>query len=853
MRKAALFVVIFLALLVAPLVVRYFQQYRPLVAAPATPPAYSGANIAAVPTPAAGVPTPAAGDFEDEPAAGRAADATGTGIVILDQAHGNQFSREELATLDGLLAGRGQQLRPLTDGDLAAALRPAGALVVIAPVRDYTAAEAQAVAEFVARGGRVLLVGDPTRYNIEIDETDIFSLPVIETAQVPLNDLANLFDITFRGDYLYNTVANEGNFRNILLDEDGLGESALTEGLAQLALYSSHSLLLGPTAAPLLSADDDTWSSATDRPGGLTLAALSPAESDAGQVLAVGDVHFLLEPYNTVYDNGAFAARVADFLAGGTTDGGLAGFPFFLDSPVELTYSEDPDLGPDAFDDVIALQAAFRDAGLSLALADEPAGDRDTLILGLYNRADDVGDLLEEAGIDLTITPAISAAAGATPPTNAVRLVKSPLGDVEMAGTALILLAEEGERQQVVVLAASENGLESAIARLRGAAGATGADLSDCLVQGNLALCPTGISDEPVEYELVTSGPADAPQPQPDDEEEDDRPDDGQPPAGEPVDKGEIGLGQSKSAELAAEESHSWTFGDGPATIDITVDADTDLDAVVELYDPDGTLMANTDSAFAGGVEELRSIEIPDDGAYRIVVRDFFNDGGSYELAVAAGEPGQDDEAATPGNRVLIFADDDGEPLTDGFTSAARLGELLAADYEVTTWSAADDGPLTDDTLQGVDVFIWESGDYRDEEAPAAAELEAILAYVDGGGDLLISGLSPTILGAVETTPLGAARVATNDSILSEGFSDGQPLDFDQTYPVAVLDEADTGDGDYVFLTRGPDEDEAGAVVGGGEVAAGDQRTIFLLAPLAGLSDADSAQLLSNIMAWLRS
>ena len=112
-----------------------------------------------------------------------------------------------------------------------------------------------------------------------------------------------------------------------------------TEGLAQLALYSSHSLQLGPTAAPLLSADEDTWSSATDRPGGLTLAALSPAESDAGQVLAVGDVHFLLEPYNTVYDNGAFAARVADFLAGGATDGGLAGFPYFLDSPVELTYS----------------------------------------------------------------------------------------------------------------------------------------------------------------------------------------------------------------------------------------------------------------------------------------------------------------------------------------------------------------------------------------------------------------------------------------------------------------------------------------------------------------------------------
>ena len=41
--------------------------------------------------------------------------------------------------------------------------------------------------------------------------------------------------------------------------------------------------------------------------------------------------------------------------------------------------------------------------------------------------------------------------------------------------------------------------------------------------------------------------------------------------------------------------------------------------------------------------------------------------------------------------------------------------------------------------------------------------------------------------------------------------------------------------------------------VGGGEVAANDQRTIFLLAPLAGLAEDDAAQLFGNIMAWLRS
>ena len=841
MRKVTLLVVTFLALLLAPLAVRYFQQYRPLAAAPATPPAYTAAGIAAV-------PTPAAGDFSDEPDVSRVATHSAGGLVVLDQAHGNQFTREELAALDGLLAARGLELRPLTADGLSDALRPAVALVVIAPVRGYTTAEAQAVADFVGRGGRVLLVGDPTRYNVEFDETDIFAVPIVETAQVPLNDLANAFDITFRGDYLYNTVANEGNFRNILLDDAGFGGGPLTDGLEQLVLYSSHSLQLGPTAAPLLSADADTWSSATDRPGGLTLAALSPAESDAGQLLAVGDLHFLLEPYNTVHDNGAFAARVADFLAGGAAGSGLASFPYFYESPVDLVFSGDPDLGPDAFDEVIALQGAFRALGLSLALVDEANDNHDTLTLGLYNRADDVADLLDAAGIELVITPAISAAAGDAPPANGVRVIKSDLGDVAMAGTALILLSDEGEQRHVAVLAASNDGLESAVGRLLGAAESVGVDLSGCLLQDKLALCPTGVDDEPVEFELITTGPADLLP----DASEDERPDDGPTTAGETTEQGAIELGETKNGELAADEAHAWTFSDGPATIDITVDADANLDAVVELYSPDDTLLANTDSAFAGGVETMRGIAIPGDGDYRIVIRDFFNDGGNYELTVAAGEPAQD-EATTPGNRVFIFIDDDGEPLAGGFTSAALMAAELSGEYEVTSWSAADDGPLPADALQGVDVFIWESGDYRAEEAPPAEELGAILAYVDAGGDLLVSGLSPTILGEIETAPLGAARVAANDPVLSEGFSDGQPLDFDQTYPVAVPNDDDTGSDDYLFLTRGPTAAEPGAAVGGGEVAANDQRTIFLLAPLVGLAEEDGARLFNNIMAWLRS
>ncbi len=116
---------------------------------------------------------------------------------------------------------------------------------------------------------------------------------------------------------------------------------------------------------------------------------------------------------------------MADFLAGGAAAGGLARFPYFYESPVDLVFSEDPNLGPDAFDEIIALQGAFRGLGLSLALVDEPAEDHDTLTLGLYNRADDVADLLAAAGIELVITPAIPTTTDAAPPANAVRAIRS--------------------------------------------------------------------------------------------------------------------------------------------------------------------------------------------------------------------------------------------------------------------------------------------------------------------------------------------------------------------------------------------------------------------------------------------
>lgn len=857
MRKPLLYLLIFLLLLAAPTAARYLQYYRLGGAQRAEPPRYEPAAVAAV-------PTPAASNFVDEP-------QSGEGVVLLDRAHDNRFNLEEINYLDARLSARGYQLLPYTSGDLAAALRPANAFVVIAPLVDYTQEEVVAVIDFVERGGRLLLVGDPTRYDVVFSETDIFAPPEVETAELPLNSLANPFDITFNNDYLYNTAENEGNFRNIILNGDGIGNGdageadGLTGDLEQLVFYGSHSLQVGPTAAALLTGDANTWSSDTDRPGNLPLAALSPVEpmDSGGRVLAVGDLHFLMEPYYTVYDNGRFAAQVADFLADGDERVyTVRDFPHFFGNSVELLFSGAPELGPDAFDEIINLQAAFRMLTKSLALTAEPGNEGDILQLGLYNQAGDVADVLEAAGITLVIDPPIEEEAEAAEATGdeeaadeeseplaeetAARRIESSFGAVQMSGTALILLDEGDEQQRVIVLAASKEGLENTINRLIDLV-PLNADyaLADCLLTDKLALCPTGVADEPVEAVLDTSGTPEIAPPG----------SGGEQPPGEidAAPQGEIELGESVEGTLAADERHAWSFSDGPATIDIVLQASEEVDAILELYDPDNIQVGSADSTFAGGEEVLAGVEV-EAGTYTIVVRDYFNDGGSYELTVREGEPGtgeDEGEAAGPIENIFIFADDDGEPLLDGFTSSEALAALLT-DYTVQVWSASGDGPLQEGMLDNYDLLIWDSGDYRDEQGLFDEDTGVIINYLDAGGEVLITGASPSLFGEIELAPLSTLEVAGDDPILLEGLTAGDVIELDQTYETTLTEVFEQAETEEVFLVRGPDEEAAGAAIGLAAVdeTLNNQKSIFLFVPFVALPADIQETLLHNMLAW---
>jgi len=461
------------------------------------------------------------------------------GTVLVDRAHDNRFEMAELSVLQARLAARGQRLEPVeSSDDLAPQLHDARSLVVISPGTDWTQAEIRQVQAFVNKGGRLLLLTDPTRFDVLYDDLGYFVGLDHDVSHV--NDLAATFDLVFQSDYLYNTVENEGNFRNIRLTD--LASAPLTVGLKQVVFFAAHSISSQEPA--LIGAGGETRSSNTERRDRLAVATLAAG----GAVLGLGDFTFLTEPYNAVADNDRLISNLADFLGGAQRSYEMSDFPFFFGEEVDLVYSGEPLLDTDLLAGGSTLQALFEKEGKTLALRDQEDKERDTVFLGLYHEAEEAETYLDDAGVTawitdtetteakegeekeepeaseegdktpeiapteaLTVTPPLTVTPSLTltvPPTATTGVTvtaevtpagKSHLeiasfGDLVVTGTQLILLHSSGERQVLLVLSDSEKGLDGAVRRLGDL------DLEGCVLRESalptatlsLALCPSG-------------------------------------------------------------------------------------------------------------------------------------------------------------------------------------------------------------------------------------------------------------------------------------------------------------------------------------------------------------------------
>jgi hypothetical protein len=513
--KRVLLVILGIGLLVVPTIVRwlYFHEgsYR---AGPVSRPNLNEVRV----------PAPEKEPFVDVQPSLEA------GTILLDKAHDNQVEMAELNVLQARLAARGQQLEAVESSEgsseLWNKLRYAKALAVISPGETWQPEEIRMVQDFVRKGGRLLLVADPTRFEVVFDEEG--TLIGLDSDVVHINDLAAQFGLVFQSDYLYNTVDNEGNYRNIRLTD--LGSHQLTEGLEQLVFYAAHSIESEEPA--LIRVGGETRSSNRERVEDLTVATLATE----GAVLALGDLTFMTEPYNESYDNDQFLANIADFLSSAQRYYELADFPYFFGDRAHLVFAGDALLQADLLASGSALQSVFSAAGKELLVRESEDGSTDTLFLGLYDQVGEVEPYLAAADVTLPITetlslegapvgPAIQSPRatttatqvltttdllGGTPsaevtPTLAVtvtRVVTSleesrvkigPVGELALDGTSMLFLQGDSQRYVMAVLADAESGLQAAVERL------ISGDLKDCLLHtaetagfSSLAFCPTG-------------------------------------------------------------------------------------------------------------------------------------------------------------------------------------------------------------------------------------------------------------------------------------------------------------------------------------------------------------------------
>ena len=357
------------------------------------------------------------------------------GLLVVDAQHANTFSEGELVNFASRVADRGFEVEfvgnfaPLGDPSeapfrlkqLADKLRRADSLAVILPRMPFSEAEASLVEGFVRKGGKLLLVSDPSRPQ-------------------SINSLAKRFGVDFQTDYLYNTIENDAHFRRIFVRD--FQPDQLTSGLQSITLDYASSVQ--STGDGLAFTGSGTKSSVLD-----TVRPLSPIVwGNTRNVLAIADFTFMVPNNDSMLDNGRLVSNIADYLTDVDREFHLADYPYFYDNGdsegVDILMGQ-----PELLQTAMTLKNGL--AGQRVESGIVPAEDlsRDTAFLGLYDDAPLVEQYLERAGVGVGDT------------------LGTPFAvDLDPTGMAVTVLDRSQGRDFLVVLADTPQTLSAAVDRL---------------------------------------------------------------------------------------------------------------------------------------------------------------------------------------------------------------------------------------------------------------------------------------------------------------------------------------------------------------------------------------------------
>ena len=347
----------------------------------------------------------------------------------MDNTHFNRIGSGELNVLLARVANRGYNIEFMGNRNfrfffsserrslLSEKLPRADSLIVALPQITFESGEIDSLRRFVAKGGRLLLLGDPGRFN-------------------EINGVADSFGIVFQDGYLYNVKDHDLNFRNILIDE--FQSDAITNGLTQIAMYTAGSIK--SLGVPLAFTDENTYSSMVERVESFT----PVVKTDDGNVLAVADLTFLVPPNNSTLDNDRFISNIADFLTTGDRRLDIHDFPHFFKEKVDILLGR-----PSLFDTGTQMRNLLFNSEISAEISRVDDLTRDAIFLGLYADSPAASQYLSVGGAQVGDT---------------IRTPFTP--DIPAGGTAIVLLHQEQDRRVLVVLGEDETILKEMVGRL---------------------------------------------------------------------------------------------------------------------------------------------------------------------------------------------------------------------------------------------------------------------------------------------------------------------------------------------------------------------------------------------------
>lgn len=228
-------------------------------------------------------------------------DVSGSGTVVIDQAHANDFDQAKVQPLYEAFTRAGYQVVFHGRGDLGPVLEDADAYVVIDPGAEFDEEDTTAMREFTDTGGRVLVLAEPNTVTVQ---TGFRGASVVERRS-RVAQIGEAYNLSFRTSYVYNQRENDGNYKHPMASPVGDAAGEAGENVVLFTAARVVSLRGGET---ILRYPQGSRSSGGDRTGRF------PAAVRTGNLIAVGDSSFVGTGEYNVADNEQFIAYLIEFL-----------------------------------------------------------------------------------------------------------------------------------------------------------------------------------------------------------------------------------------------------------------------------------------------------------------------------------------------------------------------------------------------------------------------------------------------------------------------------------------------------------------------------------------------------------